>query len=530
LPYASNQAEPSECLSGTRSTIITEIVQWFAQPLNDTSERLFWLYGVAGCGKSTVAQTIARQLSAQHRCVSFFFNASRQGEVGLDRLFATISQDLADLSADWKTSLVRTLKANVKARKSSSVTSQFENLILEPAKYVDGVGPVLIIIDALDESGSWKERASLLQALTRITELPTHFRFLVTSRPESDIVNALDSDNDGHTWVRSKRLDETDKESTNQDIWSFVHYQLSQISALRESWTDDWVNELTTRSDQLFQWAFTACEYISGDGSIGCNPLERLKELLNSTNYGGLDSLYKNILDRVATFQPGDKMSRRFAVIMGRILSVRQPLSLEALSALWSDGEDRDQVKSILAPLGSLLRGVSGKHEPIQPLHASFIDFLTDQKRSGQYWIDLKCQDELIARSSLREMERLLKFNICGLDTSYVFNCDISDLDSRVQQSIPPHLSYACCFWIDHLHNVTFTDEWRSRLNRFMQHYLFFWLEAMSLLSRVERISTQQLMLKDWLESMVSDPNSPLNIVVLRITYIGLLIRTTAMS
>lgn len=400
MPYASKQAEPEECYPGTREAVIAEITKWFAQPLNNSAERVFWLYGVAGCGKSTIAQSIARKMMAQRRCVSFFFDASRQAEAGLDHLFATISQDLANLSDDWRASLLRTIK-NIKARKSSTLKSQFENLLLEPAKGLDGIGPVLVVIDALDESGSQEQREELLHTLAQIQRLPLNFRFLITSRPEPDILDALGD----HTWVRSRRLDEVDQASTNQDIRSFVRHRLRQIRALRHEWADEWVDDITARSNQLFQWARTVCKYIAGDGSIAYNPLERLQEVLSSSSYDGLDGLYRSILDNVSTFQPGDKASRRFGVIMGRILSVREPLDLKALSSLWYDEEDRKQVEYVLSPLGSLLRGVSGQHEPIQPLHASFIDFLKDEKRSGKYWIDLQHQDEMIYLACLREME-----------------------------------------------------------------------------------------------------------------------------
>jgi hypothetical protein len=500
LPYAKNQVERSECYPGTRTGIITEIIQWFTQPLSDTAERLFWLHGVAGCGKSTIAQTIARQLGAQRRCVSFFFDTSRQADAGLKHLFSTISRDLADLNDDWKASLIRTLKGSAKATNSSTVKAQFENLILEPAKNLDVIGPILIIIDGLDESGSIKERTPLLQALANITELPPHFRFLVTSRPESYIVDALGDHS--HVWVRSSRLDQVDQKSTDQDIWNFVHHRLSQVRTLRDKWAD----EITARSGQLFQWASTACEYIVGDGTVGCNPLERLQEFLGSDTYTGLDALYMAILDRLCTFQPGDATSRRFQVIMGRILCVREPLSLEALSALWTDEDDRDQVESILSPLGSLLRGVSGKHDPIQPLHASFADFLKIKERSGQYWINVQQQDQLLLQASLREMKKLLKFNICKLETSYAFNRDVPELDSSIKQFILPHLSYACRFWLDHLFAVTPDKEWCKDIYMFMQRYLLFWLEALSLLNRTERAHIQLSLLGHWLERMVRSP------------------------
>lgn len=228
LPYAKNQAEPEECHPGTRGAVMTEIIQWFAQPLSDTAERVFWLHGVAGCGKSTIAQTIARRLRAQKRCVSFFFDTSRRADAGLKHLFATISRDLSDINNDWKASLIRTIKGSAKAISSSTVKAQFENLIMKPAEDLEGIGPVLIIIDALDESGSREEREALLKALAHIIELPRHFRFLITSRPEPDIVNALGD----HVWVRPSRLDRVDQASTDQDIRNFVRHQRSFQPAL----------------------------------------------------------------------------------------------------------------------------------------------------------------------------------------------------------------------------------------------------------------------------------------------------------
>jgi hypothetical protein len=525
LPYAKYQAEPEECHPGTREAVITEIVQWFVQPLEDTAERLFWLYGVAGCGKSTIAQTIARQLSDQKRCVSFFFDATRQVDKAVNHLFSTISRDLADLNDGWKASLIRTIKGSAKASNSSTVKAQFENLMLKPAKDLEVIGPILIIIDALDESGSREQRSALLQMLARIKELPSHFRFLVTSRPEPDIVEIL-GDN---AWVRPSRLDRLDQASIHHDIRSFVHHRLSQITVLKNIWNDKWVDEITSSSGQLFQWAFTACKYISGDGTVGCDSLERLQQIITSRNYNGLDSLYHTILERLCIFQPGDVTHRRFQVIIGRVLSVRQPLSLDALAALWSEEEDKNQVENILLPLGSLFRGVSGQHEPIQPLHVSFINFLTDKTRSGRFWIDLQYQDEMLSRASFRQMQNTLRFNICGLETSYVFDRDITDLQSRVQRSIPSHVSYACCFWIDHLRTLAQTEEWGNYLYAFMQRYLLFWIEVLGLLNKVDRALVQLSILKNWLEGMVSANSLNFSAIVI-ITYTGDRTRTIMSS
>jgi hypothetical protein len=487
LPYARLQREHQACDTGTRLGAIAEIMDWFSQDLEHSANRVFWLYGVAGCGKSTIAQSIVEQMTAQRRCVSFFFDASRQTEAGPDHLFSTISQDLADLNPGWRASLVNVIQTSTKARESSTVKAQFDNLMLLPAKEVDVIGPILIVIDALDECGSQDQRATLLRVLSRLEELPISFRFLITSRPEKDIRTVFNK----IPWIRAGNLDWSDESMTNSDIRQFVRNRLVEVPELEGKPIEELAHQISYRSDGLFQWASTACKYISGDDKVGCDPIERLDEVLTSDSYGGLDGLYGSILNHVCAFESGDKTERLYQTIMGRVLSLREPLSLAALSELWFEEKDKEQAKNILSPLGSLLRGVSDLNEPIQPLHASFPDFLRDKTRSKQYWVDTDRQAEMLSAACLRKMQELLRFNICKLETSYVFNRDIVDLGSRVKQSIPPHLSYACCFRVNHFHNIIPTTEWCGRVNAFMKHYFLSWLETLSLMNRVERAHAQ---------------------------------------
>jgi hypothetical protein len=501
LPYACLQREHETCDTGTRLSVITEIIDWFSQDLDHNANRVFWLHGVAGCGKSTIAQSIVEQMTAQRRCVSFFFDASRQTEAGPGYLFSTISRYLADLNPGWRASLVNVIQSSIKARESSTVKAQFDNLMLLPAKEVDMIGPILIIIDALDECGSQDQRAALLQVLSRLEELPISFRFLITSRPEKDIMTIFSK----IPWVKASDLDRSDELITNSDIRQFVRKRLENVAELEGKPIDDLARQISDCSGGLFQWASTACKYIHGDGKVGCDPVGRLMEVLTSVSYGGLDGLYGSILNHLCAFQSGDRTERLYQTIMGRVLSLHEPLSLAALSELWFDEEDKEQAKNILSPLGSLLRGVSDVNKPIQPLHASFPDFLRDKMRSKKYWVNTDRQAEMLSAACLRKMRELLRFNICNLETSYVFNRDVVDLGSRIKQCIPTHLSYACCFWVDHLHTVTCTTEWCGRLNVFMECYFFFWLEVLSLLNKVERAYAQLKILSGWFASTVSD-------------------------
>jgi adenylylsulfate kinase-like enzyme len=50
------------CLEGTRTAVLQEIEAWEVDG-QDTS--IYWLKGVAGCGKTAIAQTVAERSAAE---------------------------------------------------------------------------------------------------------------------------------------------------------------------------------------------------------------------------------------------------------------------------------------------------------------------------------------------------------------------------------------------------------------------------------------------------------------------------------
>jgi hypothetical protein len=499
MRYAESPYKPDPCLYGTRENVIHNILRWFSRPIDDSNSRVYWLSGGAGCGKSTIACSIAEQLEVQKRCVSFFFKESFKTTAGPNRLFATISRNLAGFNKSWKASLVRVLEESTTIRECFTVKEQFENFIVRPAGTLENIGPILIVIDALDESGTVQQRERLLAILKRVPELPPHFRFLITSRPESDIVAVLDK----KSHVFRFHLNDSDTLLTSLDIKRYVKQSLDVITDLPPTNVDSWTQQIVARSEGLFQWAATACRYIKGNGEIDHDPEEKLVDVLSPSTFSGLDGLYKTILDRLSTFEQDDITNRRFQTIMGRILSLREPFPIDQLAKLWNDDEDRGREERILKPLGSVLSGVSQGDIPVQPIHASFADFLRDESRSGRYWIDISRENEKLASALLREMQNLLRFNICELETSYKRNSDVKDLDVRVKNNIQTHLSYACRYWVDHLIQIPVTRQWVDRIDSFMRSCLLFWFEALSLMGKFGLALNQLSKLQDWLATLV---------------------------
>jgi hypothetical protein len=152
----------------------------------------------------------------------------------------------------------------------------------------------------------------------------------------------------------------------------------------------------------------------------------------------------------------------------------------------------------ILSRLRCLLQWTQG--QAAKPLHASFADYLTDAHRSGSqpWFIDVSVHHELLAVGCFKIMKAGLKFNICDLETSHVSNDKICDLNVCIQNHIPDHLAYACCFWADHLQKTKFTPTALSDVDDFLSHRLLFWLEVLSLVKEVHIASPALLSTADW--------------------------------
>jgi hypothetical protein len=470
------------CMPGTRQDIIEEISQWINSPNTDedTVPRIFFLTGVAGYGKSAIAHAVARRFDQLGRLgSSYCFNRADQSMRHPGNLLSTIALDIADLDDEWKKRLCSVVKGKRSLRTTQSIAEQFDNFILEPAAALTGIGPIVVVIDGLDESGDPSSRKAVLDILAkRAARLPTNFRIIITSRPEVDIIKAFS----GNRHIFCKTLDTMDSRSNENDISLYIATTLSCVPSLDLQWPQrKWCLMLLEGSDGLFQWASTACRAIL-DGQGGLRPTELLLRFCSSAR--GLDGLYAEVLNQ--TFKDEDPIIiARFKSVMGRILACKEPLSVKAHSMMW-EADDADLVGLIVQSMGALLSGVNQTDTPIRALHASFYDFLTDPSRSRSYYVDSSQQNRPLTLSAFRIMNSELRFDICDLGTSHLQNCDVPDLPARVKASILPHLSYSCRFVSDHLAVTTNDPTTLGEVRHFLKHNLLYWLEVLSLIKYVD--------------------------------------------
>jgi DNA polymerase III delta prime subunit len=453
---------------------------------NTKSKHDLVLFGQAGMGKSSIAHEIARHF--ENKCLGSYFTFldKEDSKHNAYQLFTTLARDLSDRHSTFKIALGKLVQDNSSLRSSRDYRTLFERLLLEPLKSLNSPlpGPILIVIDALDESGDAIGKSGLHTFLAqRLVDLPSSFRVLVTSRPEHGIESAFANATSFDT------LDMDDPKlasKTEQDIGLYLQKELPpDVYGV-------YGVELAKAAEGVFQWATVACGFINSPASIGLTIKKCVQRLLgHSRGHNGeglLDNLYEEVLKE---YFKTDEAQTLFRTIMGQLFAAIEPLSIESLISLRrhapvNDPEDSDPVLvlHILRHLGSLLSNVTSSDHtrPIIPLHTSFRDFLIN-KTSNVFYVDLDNAHHQLAHSCLGLMLNDLKFNICELESSYLANRDVPDLDSRIAKHIPPALSYACVFWANHLEHLGFLEDLLTKLESLFEAKFLFWLEVLSLKS-----------------------------------------------
>ncbi len=451
---------------------------------NPDSERSLILFGQAGTGKSSIAHEIARRFDKMHRLTSsFIFLREEQSKYKAYHLFTTLARNLSDRYPSFKAALGRFIKDDSSLRVGTrDYPTLFQSLILEPLKDLHIVGPILVVIDALDESGDVTGGNGLHKFLAKnVSRLPSSFRVLITSRPEDGIESAFV----GAPSVRIKYMDDPELAAkTHDDILTFLR------TTLLSKELNHYCDALTVKAEGLFQWAAVACGYILDPPEFfGFSRVKCIEHLLKPTadhhRPDPLDELYEEVLKGYFRHQEAQRL---FRSVMGQLIAAFEPLPIHSLIALRQrgsidDNSDPESIGRMLRRLSSLLSNVNSSDQslPIVPLHTSFRDFLTNEEKSGDFYVNLGDSHRRLAYSCLDLVVRDLKFNICNLESSYLANSDVQDLKSRIAKHILPALLYACRYLSGHLKHLDFETDLFDKLRAFFDKRLLFWLEVLSL-------------------------------------------------
>ena len=178
------------CLENTRVEVLQQIMQ---SATSTSPQRIFWLKGKAGTGKSTVAITVASQLHyITKNFASYFFKRGFGDLAHVRKLIPTIVRHLSDSSPSYRRFVLATLREKPDLWHSANLREQYQKLLVEPLGRLQSQTPtqrpLFIVIDASDECDEVNDVRLLLRILAATNEMSNlRIRVFVTSRPKLPI-------------------------------------------------------------------------------------------------------------------------------------------------------------------------------------------------------------------------------------------------------------------------------------------------------------------------------------------------------
>ena len=175
----SEQSSPRQsgrCMEDTRVDLLATIKEWMQHsPMTDGtptghSDNIFWLTGLPGSGKSSVAGSVATMAVDLRLPLSSFF--CKRGVPSLSsaaRIFPTLSYALCDHDKAYREAILNLLRSRECDKlKEEDIGLQFELLFTKPFESRLNIGkatPHVVVVDALDECSDKNSKRAIAKHL-----------------------------------------------------------------------------------------------------------------------------------------------------------------------------------------------------------------------------------------------------------------------------------------------------------------------------------------------------------------------------
>jgi hypothetical protein len=482
---------PTPCLEGTREQLISDIFDWFNNA-DPSCEHVFWLSGLAGTGKSSVARTIADRAQDQGRlAATYFFSRNTAATRAPSAIIPTIVYQLALSLLSFRPIICADIASDRDVR-GREVAVQAKKLLDNVSREAVSDGPFLVVLDALDECyfENGRQGGNAIPMLLEKFRPLGHIKFLITSRVEAPIQRMFDN-------IRSQvALHDIEKDIVQRDIHHYLDHSFTELAR-------DWkiappfppaseLNELVRRAGSLFVYAATVTKWISQPEA---QPLLRLREILDKDEdevpyqHKFLDDMYSEILSQaVKTSSNPRKHECALKNVISTVVLLQEPVPASALAIL---AGERTRTAALLPLLSAVL--LVDEPAPVRLFHPSFPEFILSEERCRDKRFLVRASEDHpseghlhLAVQCLEVMNMHLREDICDIKDPSLPNTEVRHLQQTLERVAPAELRYACKHWHVHLRLAnTASSSLVGSLETFCTTHLLHWLELLSLLSEL---------------------------------------------
>ncbi|KAJ7212575.1 hypothetical protein GGX14DRAFT_564331 [Mycena pura] len=465
LSYASNAlfnaagkagtSSRQPCTPNTRENLLDRLEAWALDVGAQDNSAVFWLSGMAGTGKSTIAYTLCEKLRTCGRLGASFF-CSRNEEQTRSRKFI-IPTIVWQLISAYKP-LVDILRDVQLPLLDPVVKDHIDELLVNPwsaAWQPNRQAPLVIVIDALDEIEDNQGAEFIEQLISLLSRTPLRgLKFLLTSRPHPGIVKSC------RQLSARYCLEEIEPREAKEDIRRFLCKELPHL--------EKDLCPVVDESAGIFIYAATVVRHLRPPGVplTAGEQKARLKRL-REVGFGKgitadeqlVDSLYETVTCEVLR-NPGPEVKTPQRLLYA-VVTANHPLTCQALASLVVDASEEadedamkdnlDKVQKTLDSLYAVLY-VSERDNCVYAYHKSFDDFILNRSQLAQ---SATAYFPNRTRECFDIFNKALHFNMCNLRSSYLLDEEDEGLVERIETMLGPELRYACRHWAVHLTDKT---------------------------------------------------------------------------
>ncbi len=340
-----------------RKWIIDEIMAWSK---DIETSRILWISAGAGYGKSALSANITHKIP--NVIGVFFCQYNQENRRSAKKFLNTLAYQLSTQIPDYKI-ILDTFSEKDFQLYSLNNYDFLNKVLLEPLHKINLEEVYVLVVDALDEAYGNENENEILELISNeFIKFPKEIKFLITSRPESGIKQAL-----AHMSMCELSAQ---REENKNDLIDYINEYLRNKTISPEK-----KDEIIFKSEGNILYLQEVIKEINS-GALNVESLDEFPK--------GLAGTYERYFKR--KFTDIEEYEEKYMGLLELLVSSRKPIDKNLLGDILKI--KKREFKKVVSKFGTLIEEEDNK---LFFYHKSIIDWLMSEEYcSENYWIDIE--------------------------------------------------------------------------------------------------------------------------------------------
>ena len=335
---------------GTRQWFLDKVSKWF----DNEESKVMILTAGPGVGKSVLSAKVCQQYQQRGQLAACHFCDFRNSDYGNpNRILQSLACQMCNNVEGFRDELTEALR---REHSQDSLSDALRVFLNDPLHALDTREPMLIVVDALDESKT-DDKSDLLELISdNFFELPEWIKIFISSRPELQVQKKL-----SHLYPVEILPND---EHHNIDLELFVRHRLPNLS-------EDDIKSLVSKCEGSFLYAYFLANELK-ENYLGIEP--NLSEYVAKGISGFYEKQFKRLKVRLEPLKQ-DTGPSIFKSFVNVVSASREPLPIKFLFACMSVSSEEFELREAIVGIMSEILPVYD--ECLNVYHKSLWDWLT---------------------------------------------------------------------------------------------------------------------------------------------------------